>query len=74
MAEPPHSAEPRGGINGGHALAVRESQIARVGRPGRVPPQSVDVERAVLGAMLIEREAIARATARRLDSTDAVMM
>ena len=29
--------------------------------PGRVPPQAVDVEQAVLGAMLIEREAIPRA-------------
>jgi len=29
--------------------------------PGRVPPQATDVEQAVLGAMLIEREAIPRA-------------
>jgi replicative DNA helicase len=28
------------------------------GRSGRVPPQAVDIEKAVLGAMLIEREAI----------------
>jgi replicative DNA helicase len=35
--------------------------MPRIGLPGRIPPQSGDVEKAVLGAMLIEREAIARA-------------
>ncbi len=29
-------------------------------RPGRIPPQATDIEKAVLGAMLIEREAIPR--------------
>jgi replicative DNA helicase len=36
------------------AVAIRE-------QAGRVPPQAVDVEQAVLGAMLIEREAIPKA-------------
>jgi len=48
-------------MNGGGALTVRDASVARIGRAGRIPPQSVEVEKAVLGAMLIEREAIARA-------------
>lgn len=43
------------------ALQRRPPDSAMEQRAGRVPPQAVDVERAVLGAMLIEREAIPRA-------------
>jgi replicative DNA helicase len=37
------------------------SSSAARGDEGRIPPQAVDVEMSVLGAMLIEKEAIARA-------------
>ena len=40
--------------NGGSAL------VAAPHRGGRIPPQAVEIERAVLGAMLIEKEAIPR--------------
>ena len=43
------------------ALQRRPPDSAIEQRAGRMPPQAVDVERAVLGAMLIEREAIPRA-------------
>ena len=33
----------------------------KAGTEGRVPPQAVDVEMAVLGAMLLDKEAIAKA-------------
>ncbi len=38
---------------GGAALAVAS-------KPGRIPPQATDIEKVILGAMLIEREAIPR--------------
>jgi replicative DNA helicase len=40
---------------------LRANIIALHEQAGRVPPQAVDVEQAVLGAMLIEREAIPKA-------------
>src|SRR5690625_8049440 len=46
------------------ALQRRPRDSAMEQRSSRVPPQAVDVERAVLGAMLIGREAIPRAIER----------
>lgn len=42
-----------------------EERLAAVARPsaGRMPPQAIDVEQAILGAMLLEQGAIARAIA-----------
>jgi replicative DNA helicase len=34
--------------------------VERAGQEGRVPPQAVDIEEQILGAMLLEREAIAK--------------
>src|SRR5690625_4134224 len=42
-------------INGSDSF--QKSAVAYQNGSGRVPPQAVDVEEAVLGAMLIEREA-----------------
>jgi replicative DNA helicase len=43
------------------ARTSRANIVALHEQAGRVPPQAVDVEQAVLGAMLIEREAIPKA-------------
>lgn len=43
------------------AVVRRMPEASTHERAGRVPPQAVDVEQAVLGAMLIEQEAIPRA-------------
>lgn len=42
-------------------LPVRQDRPRAVDLGGRVPPQAVEVEQAVLGAMLMEREAIPKA-------------
>ncbi|MBT8401272.1 MAG: replicative DNA helicase [Rhodothermia bacterium] len=48
------AATPRRARNGGTAMSAGPI------RGGRIPPQAVEIERAVLGAMLIEKEAIPR--------------
>ncbi len=45
----------------GASRAARANVIALHEQAGRVPPQAADVEQSVLGAMLIEREAIPKA-------------
>ena len=37
---------------------ILSSPIATAGEIGKLPPQAVDLEEAVLGAMLLEREAL----------------
>lgn len=49
------------GAQGPGAKGRRERAQAVHEQSGRVPPQAVDVEKSVLGAMLIEREAIPQA-------------
>ncbi len=41
-------------------LQIRKTTEASISAEGRVPPQAIDVEAQVLGAMLLEREAIPR--------------
>ena len=57
-----HAAAQADGGRGGHTPRRSEEDVqAMHRRAGRIPPQATDVEQSVLGAMLIEREAIPRA-------------
>ena len=40
---------------------MTSTELYEVSSSGRVPPQALDIERAVLGAMLLDREAVGRA-------------
>src|SRR6056297_2478604 len=48
-------------FTGGRGGRSRANVVALHEQAGRVPPQATDVEMSVLGAMLIEREAIPKA-------------
>ncbi|PSQ84797.1 MAG: replicative DNA helicase [Bacteroidetes bacterium QS_3_64_15] len=56
--ESSRSSYPLEKMRGGQGKQQREQAEAVHEQSGRVPPQAVDVEKSVLGAMLIEREAI----------------
>ncbi|MCS3649898.1 replicative DNA helicase [Salinibacter ruber] len=59
--ESSQSSYPLEKMRGGTGEQQREQAQAVHEQSGRVPPQAVDVEKSVLGAMLIEREAIPQA-------------
>jgi len=55
MAEPEEGTAPSGGMQ------RRPGNVVPISEPsGRVPPQAIDVEQAVIGALLLEKEAVAR--------------
>ncbi len=57
------STAPTGEVDGRQGRAKRsEADVRSIHqRSGRIPPQAIDVEQSVLGALLLEREAIPRA-------------
>jgi replicative DNA helicase len=56
--ESSRSSYPLEKMRGGQGQQQREKAESVHEQSGRVPPQAIDVEKSVLGAMLIEREAI----------------